>query len=144
MRVLRVLALTIWLLFLWQCKPDKEDKNPPDAFVSSLTGSGSKTWRMQNLAIAGVSQPLPNCRQDDRWTFKSDNTCTYQNSVPCGAEDKSSFSGSWRGTNSNRFIVVEAGGGLTYSYEVIQLSENLLVWEYVNGEGKLVQESWVP
>ncbi|MGQ9864220.1 MAG: lipocalin family protein [Bacteroidia bacterium] len=144
MRSVRILALTWGLLFLWRCKPDDKGTPPVDAFVSSLTGSGSKTWRMQNLAVSGSSQPLPNCRQDDRWVFRSDNTCSYQNATMCGSGDTPPFSGSWRAANSNRYIIVEASGGVTYSHEVIQLSENLLVWEYVGSGGELIQETWVP
>jgi len=36
------------------------------------------------------------------------------------------------------------GNSLFLTREIIQLSDNLLVWEYTGEGGKLVQETWVP
>ncbi len=127
------------------CQPDKKDTPTPDS-TQLLTGGSSRTWRLQTLSVRGSSQAIPPCRADDRWTFRSDGTGTFQNSTPCDPNDPNDPSPSvsirWRFTNNNRYLAIE-GTNYFATYEVIQLSDNILVWEYTGSDG-LVQETWIP
>lgn len=141
------LAALIGLGFLVStgCQPDKEAPTSPST-AQRLTGGGSRTWRLQTLSVRGSSQPIPPCRADDRWTFRSDGTGTLQNPTPCEPGDPADPSPSlairWRLTNNDRFLVIE-GNNYFANNEIIQLSDNILVWEYTGAEG-LIQETWVP
>lgn len=140
-------AVGFWFFLGVACQPDKpQPANSPDT-VALLTGGSSRTWRMQTRSVGGTGTAIEPCRADDRWTFRSDQTATWQNSTPCQSNDPNdpspSVSARWRLTNSNRFLVIE-GASLFLTREIIQLSDNLLVWEYTGEGGKLVQETWVP
>lgn len=143
----RVAIGSVVLLFFWACQPDKPDPNSttPTA-LQRLTGGSSRTWRLQTLSRRGSSEPIPPCRADDRWTFRSDNTASLQNPTPCipnDPDDPPALSGQWRFSNGERFLVVE-GQGFFMSREIIQLTDNILVWEYTGDGGDLIQETWVP
>lgn len=142
----RLIGLIGAVLFLSTgCQPDKEETPAPN-IAQRLTGGSSRTWRLQTLSVRGSSQPIPPCRADDRWTFRSDGTGSLQNLTPCDPNDPSDPSPSltirWRLTNSDRFLVIE-GNNFFASNELIQVSDNILVWEYTGAEG-LTQETWVP
>ncbi|MCX7607342.1 MAG: lipocalin family protein, partial [Bacteroidia bacterium] len=125
---------------------DKPQPSTPDA-AARLTGGSSRTWRLQTLSVRGSSQPIPACRADDRWTFRSDGSVSLQNTTPCDVSDPDDptpgASARWRFTNGDRFLIIE-GQGFFLNREVIQLTENVLVWEYTGAGGELFQETWVP
>lgn len=133
-------------LILIGCQPDEPQPTAPTA-AARLTGGSSRTWRLQTLSVGGSSQPIPPCRADDRWTFRSDGAATLQNPTACDANDPDdpspSISARWRLTNGDRFLIIE-GPNLFLSREIIQLSDNILVWEYTGPSGNLTQETWVP
>jgi hypothetical protein len=139
-----ILPLLILSLLLWSCQPDKPQPNPSSDPLQLLTGGSARTWRLQTLAIAGTTQPLPPCRSDDRWTFRSDQSLSFQNPTTCLPNEPSpSATGTFRFTNNNRFLTLSLGS-TTETREIIQLSENLLVWTYINDEGKTTEETWIP
>ncbi|MCS6895931.1 MAG: lipocalin family protein [Bacteroidia bacterium] len=135
------------LIFFWACQPDNPDPSGSSSTMTQrLTGGSSRTWRLQTLSFRGSSQPIPPCRADDRWTFSSDGNASLQNPNPCeqnSPEDPPSLSARWRFSNGERFIVVE-GQSFFMNREIIQLTDNQLVWEYSGDGGDLVQETWVP
>lgn len=139
-------ALLLLTLFIEACQPDKPAPASPTT-ATLLTGGNSRTWRLQTLSERGNSQPIPPCRADDRWTFRSDGSGTFQNPTACDANDPNdptpSASIQWRLTNSDRFLVIQ-NQTLFLNREIIQLSDNILVWEYTGSSGALVQETWVP
>ncbi|MCX8112406.1 MAG: lipocalin family protein [Bacteroidia bacterium] len=143
---MRWLGLAL-LVMLWGCQPDKPAPNTSSpAAEELLTGGGSRTWRLQALTRAGSSQPIPPCRADDRWTFRSDKGASLQNPTLCSSNDPNdppSLNAQWSFSNGNRFLIVE-GQGFFMTREIIQLSDNLLVWEYTGEGGELIQETWVP
>jgi len=137
-------SLVIVLLLFWGCQPDKPEPNSSTNSLQLLTGGSSRTWRLQALAIAGTTQPLPPCRTDDRWTFRSNQSLLFQNPTPClSSEPTPSDTGTFRFTNNNRFLSLSLTSSVE-TREIIQLSENLLVWTYINDEGKVCEETWVP
>ena len=139
-----ILPLFILSLLLWSCQPDKPQPNPSSDPLQLLTGGSARTWRLQTLAIAGTTQPLPPCRSDDRWTFRSDQSLSFQNPTTCTTDEPTpTTNGSFRFTNDNRFLTLSLGS-TTETREIIQLSENLLVWTYINDEGKTTEETWIP
>ncbi len=145
----RQLAVAVGLAFFLGvgCQPDKPQPTSSPNAAALLTGGSSRTWRMQARSVGGSSTAIEPCRADDRWTFRSDQTATWQNPTPCQSNDPNdpspSVSVGWRLTNGDRFLVME-GNSLFLTREIIQLSDNLLVWEYTGEGGKLVQETWVP
>ncbi|MCS7152664.1 MAG: lipocalin family protein [Bacteroidia bacterium] len=141
----RAIPLGVLLLF-WACQPERPAPSNPSSVEQRLTGGSSRTWRLQTLSRRGASEPIPPCRTDDRWTFRSDKTAALQNPTACQAndpDDPPSLSASWRLSNGDRFIVVE-GQGFFMTREIIQLTDNILVWEYTGDGGDLIQETWVP
>jgi outer membrane biosynthesis protein TonB len=54
-----ILPLLILSLLFWSCQPDKPQPNPSSNPLQLLTGGSARTWRLQTLAIAGTTQPLP-------------------------------------------------------------------------------------
>jgi hypothetical protein len=139
-----LLPLLILSLLLWSCQPDKPQPNPSSDPLQLLTGGSARTWRLQTLAIAGTTQPLPPCRSDDRWTFRSDQSLSFQNPTPSLPHEPSpSATGTFRFTNNNRSLTLSLSS-TTETREIIQLSENLLVWTYINDEGKTTEETWIP
>jgi hypothetical protein len=141
---MRTAALALLTLLLWSCQPDKPEPAPAQDALQRLTGGSSRTWRLQTLAIAGTTEPLPACRSDDRWTFRSDFSLTFQNPTTCTPDEPTpTTNGSFRLTNDNRFLTLSLGP-TTEVREIIQLSNNLLVWSYINDEGKTTEETWIP
>ncbi len=140
---MRILLLVTLLLF-WGCQPDKPEPASSTTSLELLTGGSSRTWRLQTLAIAGNTQPLPPCRTDDRWTFRSNQSLSFQNPTTCtNSEPTPSDSGTFRFTNNNRFLSLYLTNSVE-TREIIQLSNNLLVWTYTDDEGKVCEETWVP
>lgn len=131
----------------WGCQPDKPDPDSTTPTAEArLTGGSSRTWRLQTLTRRGSSVPLPSCRSDDRWTFRTDRSASLQNPSPCSSGDPdepTTLSAQWRFSNGDRFLIVE-GQGFFMSRAIIQLTDNLLVWEYTGEGGDLFQETWVP
>ncbi len=141
---MRTAALALLTFLLWSCQPDKPEPAPTQDTLQRLTGGSSRTWRLQTLAIAGTTEPLPACRSDDRWTFRSDFSLTFQNPTTCTTDEPTpTTNGSFRLTNDNRFLTLSLGP-TTEVREIIQLSNNLLVWSYINDEGKTTEETWIP
>ncbi|MEN3041429.1 MAG: lipocalin family protein [Bacteroidia bacterium] len=144
---MRWIAGVVTLFAIWACQPDRPDPDSASPTMTQrLTGGGSRTWRLQTLAIRGSSQPIPSCRADDRWTFSSSGAASFQNPTLCtpnSPDDPPSLSAQWRFTNGERFIVVE-GQSFFMNREIIQLTDNQLVWEYSGDDGNLIQETWVP
>jgi hypothetical protein len=141
---MRTAALALLTFLLWSCQPDKPEPPPAQDALQRLTGGSSRTWRLQTLAIAGTTEPLPSCRSDDRWTFRSDFSLTFQNPTTCTTDEPTpTTNGSFRLTNDNRFLTLSLGP-TTEVREIIQLSNNLLVWSYINDEGKTTEETWIP
>jgi len=139
-------SLLLLALLIEACQPDQPTPTSPNT-AALLTGGSSRTWRLQTLSEGGNSQPIPPCRADDRWTFRSDGSGTFQNPTACTTNDPNdptpSASIQWRLTNSDRFLVIQ-NQTLFLNREIIQLSDNILVWEYTGSGGALVQETWVP
>ncbi len=142
---MRTAFLTLFtLLLLWSCQPDKPEPTSTQDALQLLTASSSRTWRLQTLAIAGTTQPIPACRSDDRWTFRNDYALTFQNPTTCTSDEPAPITnGSFRLTNGNRFLTLSLGP-TTEVREIIQLSNNLLVWSYIGDEGKTIEETWIP
>lgn len=141
---MRWLLLIAIALGFWACQPDKPQPSAPDP-TTTLTGGSSRTWRLQTLAIAGTSQPITPCQSDDRWTFRKDASLTFQNPTPCNSGELSpSANGTYRFTNNNRFLVITLPNDLTELREIIQLSDNLLVWTYTGPDGNVWEETWIP
>jgi hypothetical protein len=142
--MVRMSAVMGIVLFLSACQPDKPETPSSPTALQKLTIGSSRTWRLQALAIAGTTEPIPPCLSDDRWTFRSDGTTTLQNPNPClSGEPSPTVSGSFRFTNNDRFLVLTLNG-LTETRELIQLSDNLLVWSYMGDDGRLHEETWIP
>jgi len=141
---MRTASRALLTLLLWSCQPDNPQPTPTQDAHQLLTGGSSRTWRLQTLAIAGTTQPLPACRSDDRWTFRIDSSLTFQNPTTCTSDEPApTTNGSFRLTNSNRFLTLVLDSTLEVR-EIIQLSNNLLVWSYINDEGKTTEETWIP
>lgn len=137
-------ALVLALLLFWGCQPDKPEPTASTDLLQLLTGGSSRTWRLQTLLIAGNTQPLPACRTDDRWTFRANQSFTFQNPTPCQNDEPTpSDTGTFRFTNNNRFLYLSLST-FAETREIIQLTNNLLVWTYINDEGKVCEETWVP
>lgn len=138
-------GLAVIVLFS-ACQPDKPQPDNTSTVEQYLTGGGSRTWRLQTLTRRGASEPIPPCRADDRWTFRTDKSASLQNPTACDVNDPldlPTLSAQWRLSNGDRFLIVE-GQGFFMSRELIQITDNILVWEYTGEGGDLIQETWVP
>ncbi len=140
----RGVLLGVIALGVYSCQPDQPQPSGPDA-LQQLSGGSSRTWRLQTLAIAGSSQPIPSCRSDDRWTFRSDGSLTLQNPTTCSSDEFSpTATGTFRFTNNDRFLVLTLPNDYTEVREITQLSNNLMTWTYAGPDGNTWEETWIP
>ncbi|MCS7162910.1 MAG: lipocalin family protein [Bacteroidia bacterium] len=132
------------------CQPEKPNSSSSADLEAKLTSGSARTWRLQSRLVGGRSEPIQtSCRADDRWTFRQDGTTTLQNPSPCDAEDPTdpspTYSGKWRLINQGQFLEVRDNDGtFRLGRQIVQLTDNILTWEYTGERGALVQESWVP
>lgn len=108
------------------------DSRPFLTATQYFAGTGSKAWKLSQVKIGGVAQVLTAAQQASRLVFKNDGTIT----------DASGTSGTWT-YDAARHAAVYSSAGNTQQWNVLELTETLLTYQYFDGTTYTII-SWAP
>lgn len=134
--------LAIATVSLSGCKKDDDDSK-----TDMLT---DKNWKMTALTvdpplnvggtmISNVYPQIPACQQDDLTIFNDNGTVTFdEGSTKCDPADPQSTQGTWT-WNTDETILSITDGGITESYTVVSLNNDVMVATFTDNSSGIVE-----